>query len=86
MLLIILILDSSLSYCILTLLSVAQHQGDAGSSGESVVDFVSKGFSKDSNPHPLFDSEYYLAQLPGVQWLNITLSRTLCSGRCRCRP
>jgi len=49
------------------------YQGDAGSSGESVVDFVSKGFSKDSNPHPLFDSEYYLAQLPGVQWLNITL-------------
>jgi len=48
------------------------HQGTVGSS-EPVVDFVKSGFSIDGSPHPLFDNGYYLAQLPGVQWLDITL-------------
>ncbi|WP_263217556.1 glycosyltransferase 61 family protein [Pseudomonas atacamensis] len=49
------------------------HPDSPTSANEAIVDFISRGFSTDSNPHPLFDGQYYLAQLPGVQWLDITL-------------
>lgn len=39
---------------------------------ESIVEFINSDFSKENNPHPLFDNQYYLAQTSIIAPSNIT--------------
>lgn len=39
---------------------------------EPVVEFINSGFGKENNPHPLFDNEYYLAQITNIPPSNTT--------------